>query len=481
MGRNVFAAQLTAILAGLAMLAAPASAEGPWMEIANRDLDAIQALLQANHPGPVDAEHPYFREWMQKGMVEARGKAAAARNFRDYKWTLLTYLNGFRDDHTRVNLLVDAARQEWPGFLPKLNEDGTVTVGTSTLPNVKEGDRILSCDGLSLPQLFEERVALIRWNRDIESQRYLHFPRTLLIDYGDTDSKLRSCSVDGGSGPVTVNLEWRLLSFDEALAARRRAIGTSAVELGLRKIDGVWFLSMPSFNYWGSDSVSAFRDVQKRVQKNIDDIRSGILVIDLRGNLGGMSSWADDIAATLWSPAWVEGIKSNIEYVVDWRASTSNLARIEALIARMDRDQLDARELEDVRALMKAALAAGQPLARQSTRPQPRQMPDSSPFKGRAYLLTDYYCVSACLDFSDVMLRLPRVTHIGQATGADALFIDTDSAPLPSGLASLTYSNKVYRKRVRGHNEGYEPKHRWPGGVMTFEALAKWVRSLPGE
>jgi hypothetical protein len=467
------------IVGVLLLAASPAAFAGPWTEITTRDLDAIYKLIEENHPGPLDTEHPYFKKWMDEGMVEARRSAATAHNFRDYKRILLTYLTGFRDDHTRVDLLVDAARQEWPGFLPRLEEDGAVRVGTTSLPNVREGEKILSCDGLSLADLFKQRVAPVRWNSDIQSQLHLYFPRTLLIDYGDEDSRLHNCILDDGSGPRTINLEWRFMSNDAALDARQHAIGTTVPELGLRKVDGVWFLSMPSFNYWGSDSVTAFRDLQKQVEENVDDIRAGVLVLDVRGNRGGISDWANDIISTIWGREWVDAINSRVEEVVDWRASPSNLARIESFIKRMDIDGLDTTELKMDREAMTKALAKGQPFGRLITPAKPTPMPTSSPFTGRAYFLTDYWCVSACLNFADMVMRLPKVAHVGLSTGADALFIDTDSASLPSGMASLTYSNKVYRKQIRGNNEGYEPKYRWPGGQMTYESLAAWVLKLP--
>jgi hypothetical protein len=94
------------------------------------------------------------------------------------------------------------------------------------------------------------------------------------------------------------------------------------------------------------------------------------------------------------------------------------------------------------------------------------------------FLLTDNECASACLDFTDVVRRLPNVTHIGLPTSADALYIDNTEAMLPSGLAWLSYSMKVYRNRLRANNEWYEPKIRWPGGVMSDEAVTTWIAQL---
>ena len=77
------------------------------------------------------------------------------------------------------------------------------------------------------------------------------------------------------------------------------------------------------------------------------------------------------------------------------------------------------------------------------------------------------------------MLRLPNVVHVGQPTHADAMYIDLNSAPLPSGLGVFQYSMKIFRTRVRGNNEWYTPKYRWPGGLMTDDAVAKWIATLP--
>jgi hypothetical protein len=74
--------------------------------------------------------------------------------------------------------------------------------------------------------------------------------------------------------------------------------------------------------------------------------------------------------------------------------------------------------------------------------------------------------------------RLPLVTHIGLPTSADAVYIDNTESILPTGLAVLSYSLKVYRNRVRANNEWYEPAIRWRGGVMSDAAITTWVAQL---
>src|SRR6185503_4105954 len=102
-----------------------------------------------------------------------------------------------------------------------------------------------------------------------------------------------------------------------------------------------------------------------------------------------------------------------------------------------------------------------------------------NPVTGRVYLLTDTACGSACLNFADLTLHLPGVVQIGEPTFADAVYIEVNDLPLPSGLTQLTYGMKVMRHSLRGNNQWYEPKYRWPGGEMTDAAIAKWVKSLP--
>jgi len=126
------------------------------------------------------------------------------------------------------------------------------------------------------------------------------------------------------------------------------------------------------------------------------------------------------------------------------------------------------------------ARRAGKVLARIEECPKEiKGPPPSNPVTGRVFFLTDNEYASACLDFADLVRRLPSVIHVGLPTSADAVYIDNTYAMLPSGLTGLDCSMKVFRNRVRKNNEWYEPAVRWPGGPMADAAVAKWVSSLP--
>ncbi len=75
--------------------------------------------------------------------------------------------------------------------------------------------------------------------------------------------------------------------------------------------------------------------------------------------------------------------------------------------------------------------------------------------------LTDTAYFSACLDM------------------ADAIYIDNRQIKLPSGVGNFSFSMKVYRGRIRGHNQPYLPKVRYPGDdILDTTAVDKWLGNI---
>ncbi|MCI0618071.1 S41 family peptidase, partial [bacterium] len=143
------------------------------------------------------------------------------------------------------------------------------------------------------------------------------------------------------------------------------------------------------------------------------------------------------------------------------RASKSNYEFMQLMVKReKDAGLLDQLTyVTKVRRAMEAGLDTGTALVRVEDRPKQKEgAQPQNPIKGHIYFLTDGECASACLDFADLMRRLPKVVHVGLPTSADAIYIDNTYTMLPSGLAGLGYSMKVFRNRVRKNNEWYEPQ-----------------------
>jgi hypothetical protein len=465
----------------LPLLAAtlPSGQDDPWIAMTRRDLKAMHDILKENHPGPVDPQNPRYGKWLEDGLAEANRRAESAASFSDYERALRFYTNGFQDGHIGVGLNVLPDEIVWPGFLVRVTVAGEVEV-TSAEPDagVIPGSMLKSCGGRSLDQLLAESVDPYFWNSAIPHERYSHAER--LFYHAALDPKKGPTTCKFSSGEVV--LRWRRTGRDSFSKRLEAAKGMGSRQPGMRQIGDVFIISIPTLAYGDEESVKRIRAVIAEITARARELRRSKVVFDVRGNHGGDSYWGEEIASALWGKEWVDRVTRSFDETADWRASPSNLAAVDGFLKREQRAGLaeSVAYLRRVHDAMTAAIRSGRSLARVEDPPKRApEPPPPDPITGRVYLLTDGECASACLDFADVLRRLPGVRHVGLPTSADALCIDNTYTELPSGLAGLGYSMKVFRNRVRGNNEWYEPEVRWPGGEMTDEAVVRWIASLP--
>jgi hypothetical protein len=479
--RTVSALTLTASLVfGTAhALAADAGAD-PWSLLTQRDLQAVHDTLAANHPGPVDPQNDRYRQWLNDGLQAASSEAAKARTYGDYTRALRLYLNGFRDGHIAAGFVLAPQRLSWPGFLVGRDANGRVSVlAADKDSNVPLGAELIACDGIATDQLMKQRLDPYYWNADIPHERWISLPRLLQSDPYDADKRMASCTVGVGGVTKTVDLRWRSASR-ETIAQHVQSMQPPAPELGLRKRQGIWFVTLPSFNYFG-EATAGINALIADVTSRAAELRSATVVFDVRGNGGGNSTWGERVASAFWGERAVAHVSGGFDWTVDWRVSPDNIAHLQSVVERNERDGLTeaSQSWAKARDAVVQAMKDGRSLVRVDEPPTTATASaPSSMVTGRVFLLTDGTCASACLDFTDVLRRLPNVTHIGLPTSADAVYIDNTQKLLPSGLAYLSYSLKVYRNRVRANNEWYEPKVLWPGGAMTDDAVTTWIAQL---
>lgn len=488
MARRLWLFALGGLSLAVSSLAAAAAAQAaperavvrPWAAMADEDLRAIHDLLAENHPGPVDPRNPAYAEWLQRGLAEARSRAEEAATYGDYVRALRFYVNGFRDGHIVASFMMTPNTLSWPGFLVQRSDaDGKIRVvaadaGSKALINAE----LLSCDGEPVETLMRERLDPYYWNRDIPHARWGELPHLFVLQPSDVSLQFKTCSFATAEGTVKMALGWSRAPY-QLIEDRLRNLVPPRPPLGLLKVGDIWFVTLPSFDYVGPNS--PIRGLIDDLKSHAADLRKGVVVLDVRGNRGGNSAWAEEIASALWGDALARHVISSFDDSVDWRVSPANIARLEQVVAQNRRDGLleAAASWQQALDAMKAALARGEKLARVPEPPKATGPLPPNPVTGRVYLLTDGACASACLDFADIVRRMPGTTQIGLPTSADALYIDVDYRLLPSGLAGLSYGMKVYRNRARGNNQWYEPDVRWPGGAMTDEALVRWIDAMP--
>ena len=465
---------------------AEALAAAHWQAAARADVEGLRQILADNHPGAVDPQNRAFADWLERGYRLARREAGSVRTQADYVRALRRYANGFQDGHLVVSFSSMQASQ-WPGFLARETGDGTLTVNVAEPGGpLAEGAIIRSCDGRGGTALVDTLVAPFRINAAIPHQREEKVP---FVFIAAPDDRLRPqrCVVRDRTGERTMVLEWRTLDPSSPRASLTSYINASAgivqPAMGMRDVDGAHWISLPTFNLFNEQS-QLILDLLARIEASRDDLRDGRdLVIDVRGNGGGNSGWGQRVATALYGADLVEPVANSFDWTVDWRASLANRDSLLADARRSDvsNQPEDAETRRSLATRMEEAMAAGLPYLHSAAQSSPAPAgPPASPFKGRVFLLTDGRCASACLDFMDIMTRMPGVIHVGQPTSADAIYIDNYGMTLPSGHANLSLSRKVYRNRVRGNNQWYTPVHLLEDTAAPDATLLEQMRGLAG-
>ena len=376
------------------------------------------------------------------------------------------------------NLLVPYV---WPGFIVAADDADVPRIAYSSDPErLPKGSRLLGCDGMDFPTLARQQIEPYFGNRDIPHFQREFYNRPFYIPASDS-SRLTRCTFETPAGSVSRQLDWQAVEDAAFERASAEASASNLAPMGMRQVDGIWHIRIPTFSSGARDQIAA---LEAEIAANAEALRAAPKVVfDIRFNDGGESASAVRLASALWGPELTNEVAERIAgaQYVEFRASPAN----RAVYHRYATDPGATQSTRDYYAVavraIDAALASGQPLARVGQThgsDNPAPLP-ANPVAGKVYILTQG-CGSSCLDFLDLVRAIPGVTQIGLPTLADAAYTETSGVvTLPSGLSGLVYSLKVYRDRPRGHNQWHDPHIRWPGGPMTEQALSAWIRSLP--
>lgn len=247
---------------------------------------------------------------------------------------------------------------------------------------------------------------------------------------------------------------------------------------------GAHWVRVPTFSP-GRANVDRMRELIATVPALRDE---RVVVFDVRGNTGGASAWGTQIVSAFFGPAAVRRVQCDgppAQRYSEWRVSPGNLAYIEQLVPgirqRFGEDSPSYHTFSRLRDEMRAALDRGDELVREPRDPEATtECHDQAPRlpEARVILLTDEQCASACLDFADALLPMPGVVHAGRQTSADAVYMDIRAVAIPSGLGHFVFGQKVDRNRTRGHNEPYDPQHRYADDISDTAAVAAWLLEL---
>lgn len=452
-----------------------------WRADAARDLAAMHQALLANSPAPFSGPSgKVFRHWLDKGFAQARWEIPQVRDSSSYYYLLRGYAGGFRDSHVAVYPVSDeplARPRAWPGFALAWSNGAYRVSWRGDQPSAAAppvGARLISCGGLDADALAQRRLDRFDGNLELAFGRFRTASR-LLVDEGNPfvppPPKTCSFQVDGHTRSFTLRY---VAPTDAEVRDHLTQMPRSDDPFTLERVSkDAWWLRIPLMQGDG------WAHLLSEVDKHREELRAAPLVVmDLRGNYGGDSAYAERLAARLWGSDLVAS-RQPPEGDVIWRVSAANLAFLRRCVDQYSKDPEGAADLAyytDLLHRMDRAIAARQATFTIHEAPLPVTRPAPSPMHGQVVLFTDYWCNSACLDLMDLFLRMPRTVQAGTETNADTIFMEETELKLPSGRTEFSFGHKAIIGRMRRSNETYRPSPaRTYTGDLDDDSVRRWV------
>ncbi len=491
MSRILMAIVLTLVVAHTAAGAQPEGRSGAtdWATHFQGDMEAARRIILESHPGPVDALNSGFSDWLNTGFEQQMALAGSIDTANEYAYAIQKFVGGFRDGHLGIRFDVDRSPPRWPGFFATWR-NGTVvvhTVSPAIVSELAEGDVIQSCDGQTAEQLIRQRVFDFQFDPEIPATWVPAAARTF-VDLGNPFVGVpEQCVFVHENRELALDLKWREFSWDDRRDDYNAARGRTRPEVGLYVPEtGAYWLQASTFGP-SEAQIAAYHEAFRKLREARTDAK--LVVLDLRGNNGGSSMWADLFAEALWDKSPDDEEDASF---VEWRVSEGNVAYWETLPPRIREQFGDShpayRWSNHVLRQLETALNDGRVLWRETPFDGAQDSNDTSTpenpgpvkarYRGIVVVLTDTTCGSACLDAMSLLADVPGVVHVGSVTAADTQYMEARSVPLPSGLATLVIPIKVYRGRARPDGGYFTPAFRFEGLHWTDEALRAWVLSL---
>ena len=479
-------AMLALVLAGLAV---PGSAqpttpvEQAWNALAKADAAAALDLIERNHPGAApELGDVRFQQALRDARANVQRRLPLVKDYGGHAALLSGLANGFRDGHIMSNALLTPARRTWAGLL-MTRSGGQWIVGAQDAaagePMLK-GARLVACDGVDADRFALERIGTFYAHPDIEAAMARRAPLLLLDDGNPFVARAGRCRfVASGGATVEHGLRWRPVTQRNLEKLSGEAFTPAKAGMGVSAFAGGQWIALETL---GNDATKVVDQVRARQA----ELRAAPMVVfDLRGNSGGNSDYAVEIARALVGDARADAANRPAGDCTGayWRASKANAENLRKFARSLPADR--APEWIAQADALEAAVAKGRTFspdlpacARQDavgSRPPPDRLPPSA-MKGRLVLLTDRACFSSCLMAADLFRRLGAL-HVGEATDMSTRYMEITDIVLPSGLRTFSTLQKV--ALGTGDFGPYAPAVVYPGPLADDDKVKAWVAALP--
>lgn len=483
----------TCLTVGLAaLLVAPSAWAGAalpdtpdaWRAAAKTDIETAVKLTRENHPGMHDPHNPGFIANLEAARAHGLALASKVTDATGYVAAVAGFQARIGDGHAGMYPRIDDAvlpKSRWPGFVTVWRGDALYVFAAQD-GQPPTGSKLVACDGKPARQVILDNVFSFE-GRAAEAGRWWSRARSVFLDWHNPFIELpKRCSfeVNGKLGEHV--LAWRALDaqaerwFADSNAGDARPVGITEPRKNL------YWVSMPTFQP-NEEERAAYRAMTREIEQNrARYLAADAIVVDLRKNQGGSSTWSADFARALWGKERVRHAMTDYfaRTEVWWRASQANT---EYVFSMADKQAKEGRTESAASSRiegegMRAALARGEPFYVQAkSRPTAPTAAGAevAPFTRPFYVIVPGNCASACLDAIDVFTRFPNTTLVGAPSSADSTYMEVRHQDLASGLAAVIVPNKVWVNRPRANGQVYHPKLPVLDVVWSMPVLLKTV------
>lgn len=467
---------------------------------AEHHLDFVHNSINDMHPAILEPNATEFHHWHKNGYQEARKLLSQVRTEADEEAVLRFYLAGYKDAHLNGYLnhtpykKFSLHKEKWTGWLLKATNTGYVVVyrkdGNVYPP---ENALLLSCDGQVIDELLHKHYAPyfdLRWNilqaRDSAAKAFTQdrsFTGVL------NRPEFINCDFLVDSDTTTYPVEWSSISEEESAAIRAKSNPDYKLPALSELAPGKIWVQASDFAL----RTPAAAQSQNNLLKSIASIREKkLVVLDTRGNRGGSSLHGINIFNAIFdndekakkyllNKFHYKNQGSTALFRASWQLYWSYDYDLKNTIKNQGEKSDLAIYKQQFLARLKQALDAGEQTLYQDEPPTDDTLfpvpTDTWESSIKLILITDKTCVSACLDFVDLVKLVPNLLHLGEPTNADTAY--TEIAYMQSQYFKETYNFMVpvkkFNKRLREDNRPYEADVVYEGDMNDDKTLEQWV------
>lgn len=441
-----------------------------WRAAAIGDIEAAYRETADNHPGMLDPANPDFPKLLEEARTEALQLAEQTTTAGGYSATLRRFRSVLDDGHAGA---ADALPEEhrlpirWPGFVAAWRGDA-MYVYKSEADGPPEGAQITACDGKPIRDLIADNVFRYNTGRNVPGKWWV-CARLAFVDDGNPFVQLpQRCTLQHNGQTFEHALTWRAVPehcqtwTDGSANGERLPIGMTEPAPGL-----FWF-AMPTFQPDKTET-TAFQTMFKEVRVQREALlKARAIVIDLRFNCGGSSSWSSEFAGNLWGEARFKRHADHYHGDVEiwWRPTLGTLNALKRHLAHFKSINAPniVQTLNEWLTPMEQAHAEGKPFMIPDEKSQNdgpallTDLPTDEPaLTTPVYVIVHGQCASAALDALDFFKLFPNTQLIGAPSSADSTYLDVRGAPTPSGMGHTIIPMKMWVGRPRGNGQYYLP------------------------